>query len=57
MTAERAGSKREKENFIKLLKLYGVFSNDAAPRTNELKAQMQEDEFRRAWLAGVQAVS
>lgn len=52
MTAERAGSTRERVNFIKLLKLYGVFSNDAAPRTNELKAQMQEDRFRRAWSAG-----
>lgn len=55
MTAERAGSKRENGNFIKLLKLYGVFSNDAAPRTNELKAQMQEDSFRRDWSAGFKA--
>lgn len=52
MTAEKVGSTREKANFIKLLKLYGVFSNDAAPRTNELKAQMQEDSFRRNWSAG-----
>ena len=30
-------------------RLPGLFSNDATPRTNEMKAQMNEDDFRRAW--------
>jgi hypothetical protein len=49
MTAERVKSKRERKNFAKQARLFGLFSNDATPRTNEMIAQMNEDDFRRSW--------
>lgn len=49
MTAERVGKKWERKNFAKRARLLGLFTNDATPRTNEMKAQMREDDFRRAW--------
>jgi len=49
MTAEDLSSTRERKNFEKHARLFGVFSHDATPRTNQMKAQMKEDEFRQAW--------
>jgi hypothetical protein len=50
VTAERVNSVRERRNFTKHARLYGIFSNDATPRTNEMQAQMKEDDFRRTWV-------
>jgi len=52
VTAERVHSVRERKNFAKQSRLYGIFSGDATPRTNELEAQMKVDDFRRVWQAG-----
>lgn len=52
LMAERVGSDKQRGNFAKQARLFGVFSSDATPRTNELRAQMKEDGFRRAWAAG-----
>jgi hypothetical protein len=49
VTAERVKSTRERKNFSKQARLYGIFSNDATPRSNEMQAQMNEADFRRAW--------
>ncbi len=49
MTAEHLRSKREGKNFAKQARLFGIFSNDATPRTNEMQAQMKEEDFRQAW--------
>src|SRR6185503_9678916 len=49
MTAEQVGSKRQAKNFAKQARLFGIFSRDATPRTNEMLAQMKEDDFRKAW--------
>ena len=49
LTAERVNSVRERKNFAKHARLYGIFSNDATPRSNEMQAQMKEDDFRRTW--------
>jgi hypothetical protein len=52
VTAVRVDSVRERKNFAKHARLYGIFSNDATPRTNEMQAQMKTDDFRRVWQAG-----
>lgn len=52
MTAEKLDAKRDHKHFTKLLRVFGVFSNDSTPRSNELKAQMKEEVFRRVWNAG-----
>lgn len=49
LTAERVNSVRERKNYAKHARLYGIFSNDATPRSNEMQAQMKEDDFRRTW--------
>ena len=51
MTAERVDSTQERKNFGKHARLFGIFSNDATPRTNEMKAQMMVDGFRRSWVS------
>ena len=52
MTAGQIGAKREHKSFAKLVRMIGLFSNDATPRSNELKAQMMEGDFRRVWTGG-----
>ena len=49
VTAERVKSTRERKNFSKQARLYGIFSNDATPRSNEMQAQMNEADFRLDW--------
>ena len=49
VTAERVNSVRERKNFSKHARLYGIFSNDATPRSNEMQTQMREDDFRHTW--------
>jgi hypothetical protein len=51
ITAKRLGSKREEKNFAKYARLFGVFSYDPTPRTNELKALMKEDDYRKVWIS------
>lgn len=52
ITSQRVQSKRERRNFEKSARLLGVFSSDPTPRTNELKARMDWNEFQRVWTVG-----
>lgn len=46
--AVRVKSSRERKNFAKLARLFGLFSKDTTPRTNLMKEQMLEENFVRA---------
>jgi|GEM_PF-4897725 len=46
--AVRVKSSRERKNFAKLARLFGLFSKDTTPRTNLMQEQMLEENFVRA---------
>lgn len=48
LMADSVGAKQEQKNFAKRAGITGLFTNDATPRTNEMKAQMRVENYLRA---------
>jgi hypothetical protein len=48
LMADSVGAKQEQKNFAKRAGMIGLFTNDATPRTNEMKAQMRAEHYLRA---------
>ena len=48
LMADSVGAIQEQKNFAKRAGMIGLFTNDATPRTNEMKAQMRAEDYLRA---------